>query len=64
MIHVEKCEPCPVSLSPRMFKTAYCYLIVDALLLGFEQLIIETVLASHAQRSFTVGGMSQLGNAC
>jgi len=60
MIHVENCEPYLVGLPPRLFKTAYRYLIVYALFLGFEQLIIETVLAGHAQSSFTVRGMSSL----
>jgi hypothetical protein len=40
------------------------HLIVYALFLGFEQLIIEIVLAGHAQRSFAARGMSQLANAC
>jgi hypothetical protein len=54
MIHVENCENYPVGPPPRPFKkTAYRYLIVYALFLGFEQLIIEIVLAGHAQSSFT-----------
>jgi len=43
IIHVENCEPYQVGLSPRLFKTAYRFLIVYALFLGFEQFIIETV---------------------